>query len=193
MPSLAALFAPSTSEAERSVPTIDSPVNSLRRLDHDGPATVGDVADDVGDAGLGARLALALEARGMSDGALQRAANLPKAYVGRLLRGERPNIGFQTLNAIAKALDVTYTWLATGEGPMNRGDAPSSPQAIVRELVARYPNAVEAASIAGRMGMESKAIEEVFGEVVRTDGLVGVEAPELVDVSLRAFGIPDRH
>ena len=106
------------------------------------------VADE--DAGLSKRLASALEARGLSQGALERAAKLPNAYVTKLLRGERPNIGFQTLASIADALDVSYAWLATGEGAMNRGELPASPVKVVREMLARYPNATAAAAMAPR-------------------------------------------
>jgi len=111
------------------------------------------------DRGLSVRLRQAIALRGISQGALEKAAGLPDAYVTKLLQRKRPNIGFQTLEDIARALDVDYAWLATGEGDI----APRTTTAgtTVREYESRYPNFDLAAEVARREGLPSDAIERV--------------------------------
>lgn len=74
--------------------------------------TIVHVGDVVDDRGFGTRLAEAMQRRGLSQGQLEKAAGLPDSYVSKLIRGKRPNLGFQTVADIAAALRVRYLWLA---------------------------------------------------------------------------------
>lgn len=63
------------------------------------------------------RLALAVDATGLSDREVARLANLPsEAHVGMILRGDVANPKGPTLGAIAKALNISAGWLTFGEG-----------------------------------------------------------------------------
>lgn len=70
------------------------------------------------------RLKIALDARGMGAGTLERTAGLGNSVVGNLLWGRRTSPRPETLDKIAKALGVSYQWLATGEGPMELAEEP---------------------------------------------------------------------
>lgn len=78
---------------------------------------------------LAERLALVLERTGWSQRELSRRAGLTEVHVGQVLRrakakGADAAVESSTLEAIAKAADVSYEWLATGTGaPEDRAPA----------------------------------------------------------------------
>ena len=74
--------------------------------------------------GVGQRLAHALKVRGRSSYWLQKNAPLATGYVYRILDGKAVDLGAETFEKIAKALDISYEWLASGKGNMDRTSLP---------------------------------------------------------------------
>lgn len=72
---------------------------------------------------LGERLWLARKDLGLTQSELGRRAGVSSSYVSRIERGEIENVGVETLQALARVLDVSLAYLlgesdiATPEGP----------------------------------------------------------------------------
>lgn len=68
-----------------------------------------------------ARLAQAMEARGISGGELARRAGFTSQYVNSLRAGDRGGrLPLETARKLAHALGVSVDWLTRGEGPRER-------------------------------------------------------------------------
>lgn len=65
---------------------------------------------------LGDRVRQAREVRKMSQRELSDASGLHKSHIPLIEGGERPNISVPTVEALAKALNVSVGWLVNGEG-----------------------------------------------------------------------------
>src|SRR5262249_40888454 len=77
------------------------------------------------DVSISDRLVYALEMREMSQHGVEHAAHLSRGYVSRMRRGERMKFSPGLLRRVADALQVSYEWLATGRGPIERNDPPA--------------------------------------------------------------------
>src|SRR5262245_9451958 len=75
------------------------------------------------------RLVYALEMREMSQHGLEQAARLSRGYVSRMRRGERMKFSPELLRRTADALHVSYEWLATGRGAIERAEPLEPPPA----------------------------------------------------------------
>lgn len=82
---------------------------------------------------VGARVGRAMAARGMGYNELDRALGYSEGYSSRLVRTDRSPRA-STLAALAEALRVNLTWLATGQGPMDDGSAPLPPSSRAKVL-----------------------------------------------------------
>ena len=60
--------------------------------------------------------------RGMGAQTVERAAGLSNSVVGNIALGKRKFPRPETLDKIAKVLQVSHQWLATGEGSMEPGE-----------------------------------------------------------------------
>ncbi len=68
-----------------------------------------------------ARLALAMDLRGIGRRELEIGASLSRGYVSRMIAGTRvPRVGGSALVRIAKFLRVRWRWLGVGAGPMEK-------------------------------------------------------------------------
>src|SRR6478736_799576 len=68
-----------------------------------------------------ARLAEAMETRGVSGGELARRAGFTSQYVNSLRSGDRgARLPLETARKLAHALGVSVDWLTKGEGPRER-------------------------------------------------------------------------
>lgn len=63
-----------------------------------------------------ARVKRAREARGLTRGALDRAAGLAGGHAARIEDGTRSNVTLETAERVALALKVRLGWLVAGEG-----------------------------------------------------------------------------
>src|SRR5689334_20990602 len=79
------------------------------------------------DVSISERLVYALEMREMSQHGLEQAAHLSRGYVSRMRRGERMKFSPGLLRRTADALHVSYEWLATGRGAIERTEPPPDP------------------------------------------------------------------
>lgn len=90
---------------------------------------------------LGQCIARFRELRGLSSTGLAEKAQIAKSYVYKLERGEAENPGLKTLDALARALDITLFDLlaAAGQGTTDMGDALRSETADVERLLIDAP------------------------------------------------------
>lgn len=72
------------------------------------------------------RLIYAMNAAGMTQGALARAAGMAQPTIWRLVSGNAS--GTKKVVEISRALGVEPEWLATGDGPMTSSDNPRRPE-----------------------------------------------------------------
>lgn len=81
------------------------------------------------------RLAKRLSERQLRPAQLAKQAGVDKGYLSTLLSGEKSNPGEEIVERLAKALDVSKGWLATGEGqPHVYISHSSSDSSVVQEL-----------------------------------------------------------
>lgn len=80
---------------------------------------------------IGVRLKHARTLRGLSQGALAKAAGVKQASISDLETGKSKAYKGTTLISVAQKLKVSPTWLETGKGSMDQLDAPLSPEALV--------------------------------------------------------------
>lgn len=94
--------------------------------------------------GVGRAVAEFRELRGLSLGDVADLAGIARSYIHTLERGEAPNPGLRTLDAIARALDITlYDLLAAAGHRVPGGDAPGhSETAELARMLTEAPTAL---------------------------------------------------
>jgi transcriptional regulator with XRE-family HTH domain len=112
----------------------------------------------------------------MSQQQLEQTAELSKGYVSRIQRGERVHVSPDVLRRVAEALEVSYEWLATGKGEMERAvetePGPSKPKDGVSTKSAGDLSPLEVA-IAYHTGRWSRAAVAAARELAKEE-----EAPK---------------
>lgn len=78
----------------------------------------------IGRVELKDRLKTAIELRGLGAQTVERLGSLARGSVGRILRGERTYPRPETIEKLSAVLQVSYAWLATGDGPMELDAGP---------------------------------------------------------------------
>ncbi|MBS2020502.1 MAG: helix-turn-helix transcriptional regulator [Deltaproteobacteria bacterium] len=134
-----------------------------------------------------ARLAEAMESRGLSGGELARRAGFTSQYVNSLRAGDRgARLPLDTARKIAAALGVSVDWLVKGEGPRERlsdvyvvgagGAVAAGGAGAVRPPAPSdlYPSRAEAIALLAKV-VEPEVIEALRAVVPEGDGDPGRE------------------
>ena len=107
--------------------------------------------------GMGARIQMALELKGFSQGQLAHKSGVNQSHISMILAGKR-SPGTDKLIAIARALDVSLDWLA-GLPPRTPGElAPDE-----EDLLTAYRTLREAGRGGSVLSLAKAAVEELEG------------------------------
>lgn len=89
--------------------------------------------------GLGRRIQIALDMRGLSKNAVQKALGMAPSHLSRIVSGQREDITVSTLVMLARHLGVRYEWLLEGTGPVERPEVadPPAPATVAEARAAR--------------------------------------------------------
>ena len=103
------------------------------------------------------RLAALLEMRGWSQGKLASRTGISRSHITMFLNGQRHDMGFSRMAAIARALDVSLDWLA---GLPKRNPSELEPdEAELLELYRSLPE-YEKPAILGSVRLHAHVMEE---------------------------------
>lgn len=102
---------------------------------------------------LAERVASMLDRRGLTQGELSESAGIDPSILSRLLSGKRSSASAQTIARMARTLQVSSGWLATGEGDADRAEG--------GETQDRFPERAKALRAARELGLHPRALEFV--------------------------------
>lgn len=101
------------------------------------PATYTLAYDYVMEDNYSARLKKAMQAAGVTQYKLSRMSGVPQPTISRILKGVSRIPTADKLEALADALDISFGWLMSGDGPMGADDAKRA-EAQYREAEAEW-------------------------------------------------------
>ena len=120
----------------------------------------------------GERIAVALKKNGMSQADLASSAKIAQAYVSQIVNDVRIPSD-RLFDSIAKILKVNFTWLKTGEGPMEA--EPTLEEALARlsaDVLADEPDSFRARLVevlADLSADEWRLLEEIASKLAKKE------------------------
>lgn len=121
----------------------------------------------------GERIAVALKKNGMSQADLASSAKIAQAYVSQIVNDVRIPSD-RLFDSIAKILKVNFTWLKTGEGPMEA--EPTLEEALARlsaDVLADEPDSFRARLVevlADLSADEWRLLEGIASRLAKKEG-----------------------